>query len=339
MFKKYNIAIVGATGNVGRELLNIISEQNFPVNEVTALASRDSLGKEVSFGDKILKIKSLDDFNFQNIDIVFSAPKSSQIARNFIPRATDNGCIIIDKSSAYRQDSDVPLVIPEVNGDEIAKYKNKNIIASPNCSVIPLCVALKPIDDEVGIKRIVVSSYQSVSGASKEAMDELFSQTRGMLMYHEKENKVFPKQIAFNVIPQIDDFMADGNTKEEWKIVAETQKILERKIPITVTAVRVPVFIGHALSVNIELEDDLTPEAARKILAKSPGITIMDEKKPGGYITPADIAAIDDICVSRIRRDDSVKHGLNMWVVGDNLRKGAALNAVQIADLLIKDYL
>ncbi|MEK6733544.1 MAG: aspartate-semialdehyde dehydrogenase [Pseudomonadota bacterium] len=332
--KKFNIAIIGATGNVGREILSVLDERDFPVDNIYAVASRSSLGKSVSFGErKILKAQTLDSLNFKEVDIAFFAAGSS-ISKEYAQKAADSGCIVIDKSSCFRMNSKVPLIVPEVNGETIKDHKN--IIASPNCSVIPLMVALKPLHDEAQIKRIVVSTYQSVSGKGKYAMEELYNQTKGMFIYKEPELKEFPKRISFNVIPHIDDFMASGDTKEEWKMVVETKKILGNEIELSATCVRVPVFIGHSAAVNVEFEENISVADARKLLKATAGITIIDSHKDAGYATPIDVVREDNVFVSRIRKDPTVDSGLNMWIVADNLRKGAALNAVQIAELLIK---
>jgi aspartate-semialdehyde dehydrogenase len=332
----YKLAVVGATGNVGREILSILHERNFPVSEVVALASTDSIGREVSYGEvDILKVKALEHYDFTGTDIaLFSA--GAEISKLFAPKATEKGCVVIDNTSYFRMHEDVPLIVPEVNIASLAQYKKTNIIANPNCSTMQMVVALKPIHDFAKIKRIVVSTYQSVSGAGKSAMDELYHQTKGIFSFDKHEPINFTKQIAFNVIPHIDEFMDDGYTKEEWKMVGETKKILDSSIEVTATCVRVPVFIGHSLAINIELENELSPENATKILRRAPGITVIDTREDGGYITPIEVAKEDPVYISRIRKDPTVKYGLNIWVVADNLRKGAALNAVQIAEELIK---
>lgn len=336
---KYKVAIVGATGNVGREMLSILDERNFPVKEVVALASQKSSGKEVSFGDdEILKVQDLAKFDFKGTDIVL-ASAGSAVSKDFAPIAAKAGAVVIDNSSFWRMDKDVPLIVPEVNPDDIKMYNRKNIIANPNCSTIQMVVALKPLHDAAKIKRVVVSTYQSVSGAGKEAMDELFRQTRGIFVNDSVEKDVFAKQIAFNVIPQIDVFMDDGSTKEEWKMQVETKKILDEKIEVAATCVRVPVFVSHSEAVNIEFENPITAEDARRILARSKGVLVIDKPDPeDGFATPVETTGMDAVFVSRIRRDPSVKHGLTLWIVADNLRKGAALNAVQIAELL-EEYL
>ncbi|MDJ0627429.1 MAG: aspartate-semialdehyde dehydrogenase [Rhodobacter sp.] len=330
----YRVAVVGATGNVGREMLNILAERQFPVDQIAALASRKSLGTECSFGDKTLKTKDLDTFDFTGWDIALFAI-GSEATKTYAPRAAKAGCIVIDNSSLYRYDPDVPLIVPEVNADAIHGFRNKNIIANPNCSTAQMVVALKPLHDRATIKRVVVSTYQSVSGAGKEGMDELWDQTKGMYVPgQEKEPSKFQKQIAFNVIPHIDSFMEDGSTKEEWKMVAETKKIVDPSIKVTATCVRVPVFVGHSEAVNIEFEDFLDEDEARDILRTAPGILVVDKREDGGYVTPAECVGDYATFVSRIRQDGTVENGLNLWVVSDNLRKGAALNAVQIAEVL-----
>ncbi len=330
----YRIAVVGATGNVGREMLNILAEREFPVDEIVALASRKSLGTDCSFGDKTLRTLDLDTFDFAGWDIAFFAI-GSEPTKKYAPIAAKAGCVVIDNSSLYRYDPDVPLIVPEVNPDAIEGYAKKNIIANPNCSTAQMVVALKPLHDRARIKRVVVSTYQSVSGTGKEAMDELWNQTKGMYVPgQEVAPSVYPKQIAFNVIPHIDSFMDDGQTREEWKMVAETKKILDPKIRLTATCVRVPVFVGHSEAINIEFEDDLDEAEAREILRESPGILVVDKREAGGYITPVDCVGDYATYVSRIRQDPTIDNGLNIWVVSDNLRKGAALNAVQIAELL-----
>jgi aspartate-semialdehyde dehydrogenase len=331
----YNVAIVGATGNVGREMLSILSERQFPVKEVFALASRRSIGVDVSFGDLTLKCKDLETFDFSKVDFCLMSAGGS-VSKEWSPRIAAKGAIVIDNSSAWRYDLDVPLVVPEVNADAVAGYKKKNIIANPNCSTAQLVVALKPLHDRATIKRAVIATYQSVSGAGKEAMDELWSQTRGKYVPgQEFEPKKFTKEIAFNCIPHVDVFMEDGYTREEWKMVAETKKILDPKIKVTATCVRVPVFVGHSEAVNLEFEKPITPEEAREILREAPGCLVIDKREPGGYITPMEAAGEDATYISRIREDATVENGLAMWIVSDNLRKGAALNAVQIAEVLI----
>ncbi|MBY4894190.1 aspartate-semialdehyde dehydrogenase [Rhodobacteraceae bacterium N5(2021)] len=330
----YKVVVVGATGNVGREMLNILDERQFPIDAIEALASRKSLGTECSFGDKTLKTKDLDTFDFTGWDIALFAV-GSEATKKYAPQAAKAGCIVIDNSSLYRYDPDVPLIVPEVNPEAIHGYAKKNIIANPNCSTAQMVVALKPLHDRAKIKRVVVSTYQSVSGAGKEGMDELWNQTKSI--YNPTDDKPankFTKQIAFNVIPHIDVFMDSGDTKEEWKMVAETKKIVDPAIKVTATCVRVPVFVGHSESINIEFEDFLDEDEARDILREAPGLMVVDKREDGGYITPVECAGDFATFVSRIRQDVTIENGLNMWVVSDNLRKGAALNAVQIAETL-----
>jgi aspartate-semialdehyde dehydrogenase len=335
----YKVAVVGATGNVGRELLQVLSERDFPADEVVGLASGRSAGAEVSYGeDDIIKVQNLDTYDFKGTDLVLSSA-GAKISAEFAPRATRTGAVVIDNTSHFRMDPDVPLVVPEVNAHAIAGYTKKNIIANPNCSTIQMVVALKPLHDDAKIRRVVVSTYQSVSGAGKEAMDELFTQTRGIYVNDPMTREQFSKQIAFNVIPQIDVFMDDGSTKEEWKMMVETKKILDPAIKVTATCVRVPVFIGHAEAVNVEFERPITAEAARKALRAAPGVTVIDHRADEGYVTPVECAGDDAVYVSRIREDQTVENGLNLWIVSDNIRKGAALNAVQIAERLVaNDY-
>jgi aspartate-semialdehyde dehydrogenase len=330
----YSVAVVGATGNVGREMLNILDERSFPADEVVALASRRSLGTEVSFGDRTLKVKALEHFDFAGIDICLMSA-GGNVSKEWSPKIAAAGAVVIDNSSAWRYDSDVPLIVPEVNADAISGFRKRGIIANPNCSTAQLVVALKPLHDHAKIKRVVVSTYQSVSGAGKDAMDELDRQTKAIYSLQDVELKKFPKRIAFNVIPEIDVFMEDGYTKEEWKMVVETKKILDPKIKVTATCVRVPVFIGHSEAVNIEFENEITADEARNILRSAPGCLVIDSHKPGGYVTPYEAAGEDATYISRIREDATVENGLVMWVVSDNLRKGAALNAIQIAECLI----
>ena len=330
----FKVAIAGATGNVGREMLNILEERGFPADEVVPLASRRSQGTEVSYGDKTLKVKALDTYDFSDTDICLMSA-GGNISKEWSPKIGKQGCVVIDNSSAWRYDAEVPLIVPEVNPDAIEGFSKKNIIANPNCSTAQLVVALKPLHDKAKIKRVVVSTYQSVSGAGKEGMDELFTQTRAVFVADPVEAKKFTKRIAFNVIPHIDVFMEDGYTKEEWKMVAETKKMLDPKIKLTATAVRVPVFIGHSEAVNIEFENPITPDEAREILRQAPGCLVIDKHEDGGYVTPIDAAGEDATYISRIREDATVENGLAMWVVSDNLRKGAALNTVQIAELLV----
>ena len=330
----FKVAVAGATGNVGREMLNILEERGFPADEVVPLASRRSLGTEVSYGDKTLKVKVLDNYDFSDTDICLMSAGGS-VAKEWAPKIGAAGCVVIDNSSAWRYDADVPLIVPEVNPDAITGFKQRNIIANPNCSTAQLLVALKPLHDAATIKRVVVSTYQSVSGAGKAGMDELFEQSRAVFVADPISIKKFTKRIAFNVIPHIDVFMEDGYTKEEWKMVAETKKMLDPKIKLSATAVRVPVFIGHGEAVNVEFEKPITADEAREILRNAPGCQVVDKHEDGGYMTPYECAGEDDTFVSRIREDITVENGLAFWVVADNLRKGAALNAVQIAELLI----
>ena len=335
----YKVAVVGATGKVGREMLNVLAERKFPVSDLYALASRRSVGAEVSFGDKVVECRDLESFDFKGIDFCLMSAGSA-VSKEWSPRIGAQGTIVIDNSSAWRYDQDVPLIVPEVNGDAIRGFTKKNIIANPNCSTAQLVVALKPLHDAAKINRIVVSTYQSVSGAGKDAMDELWHQTKGKYVPgQEMEPKKFPKQIAFNCIPQIDVFMEDGYTKEEWKMLVETKKILDPKIRLTATCVRVPVFVGHSESVNIQFENPISPEEAREILRAAPGVEVIDKREPGGYITPVEAAGEFSTFVSRIREDSTVENGLAMWIVSDNLLKGAALNAVQIAETLIHQRL
>ena len=330
----YKIAVVGATGNVGREILNILAERHFPIDKIVALASRRSLGTELSFGDEILSTKDLEQFDFAGWDIALFAV-GSEATKLHAPRAAKAGCVVIDNSSLYRYDPDVPLIVPEVNADAIFGYSKKNIIANPNCSTAQMVVALKPLHDRATIKRVVVSTYQSVSGSGKDAIDELWNQTKGMYVPgQEVAPKVYPKQIAFNVIPHIDVFMEDGTTKEEWKMVAETKKIIDPKIKVTATCVRVPVFVGHSEAINIEFEEFLDEDEARDILREAPGLMVIDKREDGGYVSPVECVGDFATFVSRIRQDSTLENGLNLWCVSDNLRKGAALNAVQIAEVL-----
>ena len=329
----YRVVVAGATGNVGREMLNILAERQFPVDEIAALASRRSLGTEVSFGDQTLKTQDLDTFDFTGWDLALFAI-GSDATKEYAPKAAKAGCLVIDNSSLYRYDPDVPLIVPEVNADAIEGYAKKMIIANPNCSTAQMVVALKPLHDRATIKRVVVSTYQSVSGSGKDAIDELWNQTKGMYVPgQEVAPSVYPKQIAFNVIPHIDVFLDDGSTKEEWKMVAETKKIVDKSIKVTATCVRVPVFVGHAESINIETEEFLDEDEARDILRESPGIMVIDKREDGGYATPVDCVGDFATFISRIRQDGTIENGLNLWCVSDNLRKGAALNAVQIAEL------
>jgi aspartate-semialdehyde dehydrogenase len=329
----YKVAVVGATGNVGREMLSVLAERQFPISEVVALASTRSVGTEVSFGDGVLKIKALDYFDFKGTDICLMSAGGS-IAKEWAPKIVAQGAIVIDNSSAWRMDRGVPLVVPEVNADALNEIK-KGIIANPNCSTAQLVVALKPLHDLAIIKRAVISTYQSVSGAGKDAMDELFRQTRAVFVADPIEREKFTKQIAFNVIPHIDVFLDSGYTKEEWKMMVETQKILDPNIQVTATCVRVPVFIGHSEAVTLEFEKPITAERARAVLREAPGVLLIDKREDGGYATPIECAGEDATYVSRIRKDPTVENGLSLWIVADNLRKGAALNAVQIAECLI----
>jgi len=330
----YRVVVVGATGNVGREMLNILAERQFPVDELAVLASRRSLGSQVSFGERTLKTKDLDTFDFTGWDIALFAV-GSDATKKYAPGAAAAGCVVIDNSSLYRYDPDVPLIVPEVNPEMIVGYSKKNIIANPNCSTAQMVVALKPLHDRARIKRVVVSTYQSVSGAGKEGMDELWNQTKSIYNpVDSKPPRLFTKQIAFNVIPHIDVFMEDGTTKEEWKMVAETKKIIDTSIKITATCVRVPVFVGHSEAINIEFEEFLDEDEARDILREAPGIMVIDKREDGGYVTPVECVGDYAIFISRIRQDSTIDNGLNLWCVSDNLRKGAALNAVQIAETL-----
>ena len=335
----YRIAVVGATGNVGREMLNILEERQFPVDELAVLASRRSLGTEVSFGDKTLTTQDLDAFDFTGWDMALFAVGSTA-TKEYAPKAAAAGCVVIDNSSLYRYDPDVPLIVPECNPEAVHGYSKKNIIANPNCSTAQMVVALKPLHDRAKIKRVVVSTYQSVSGSGKDAMDELWDQTKAV--YNPTSDvppKVYTKEIAFNVIPHIDVFMDDGSTKEEWKMVAETKKIVDPKIKVTATCVRVPVFVGHSESINIEFEEFLDEDEAREILREAPGIMVIDKREDGGYVTPKECVGDFATFISRIRQDSTLDNGLNLWCVSDNLRKGAALNAVQIAETLGREVL
>src|SRR3954463_193938 len=330
----YKVAVVGATGNVGREMLNILDERKFPADEVVALASRRSVGVEVSYGDRTLKCKALENYDFSDTDICLMSA-GGEVSKEWSPRIGATGCVVIDNSSAWRYDQDVPLIVPEVNADAIVGFTKRNIIANPNCSTAQLVVALKPLHDLFTIKRVVVATYQSVSGAGKDAMDELFRQTRAVFVADPVEVAQFTKQIAFNVIPHIDVFLDSGFTKEEWKMVVETQKILDPDIQVTATCVRVPVFVGHSESVNIEFEQPMTAEKARAALRAAPGVLVVDKREDFGYVTPIECVGEDATYISRVRKDPTVENGLNLWIVSDNLRKGAALNAVQIAESLI----
>ncbi len=336
----YKIAVVGATGNVGREMLNVLVEREFPYDEIAAVASSRSQGSEIEIGDtgKMLKVQNIEHFDFSGWDIALFAAGSGP-TKEYAPKAAAAGCVVIDNSSLYRMDPDVPLIVPEVNPEAISGYTKRNIIANPNCSTAQMVVALKPLHDAATIKRVVVSTYQSVSGAGKGGMDELFEQSRAIFVGDPKENHVFTKQIAFNVIPHIDVFLDDGSTKEEWKMVVETKKILDPKIKLTATCVRVPVFVGHSESINIELEKELSAKDAQKILRDAPGIMLVDKREDEGYVTPVECVGDGATFISRVREDPTVENGLNIWCVSDNLRKGAALNAVQIAELLGRKHL
>ncbi len=336
----YKVAVVGATGNVGREMLAILAEREFPMDEVAAVASSRSQGMEIELGDtgKMLKCKSLEHFDFTGWDIALFAAGSGP-TKEYAPMAAAAGCVVIDNSSLYRMDPDVPLIVPEVNPDAIDGYKKRNIIANPNCSTAQMVVALKPLHDAARIKRVVVSTYQSVSGAGKAGMDELFEQSRNIFVGDPAEPKKFTKQIAFNVIPHIDVFMDDGSTKEEWKMVVETKKILDPKIKLNATCVRVPVFVGHSEAINIEFENEISAEQAADILREAPGIMLVDKREDGGYVTPVECVGDGATYISRLREDPTVENGLTLWCVSDNLRKGAALNAVQIAELLGRRHL
>jgi len=330
----FKVAVVGATGNVGRAMLNILAERSFPADEVVALASPRSIGTECSYGDKVLKAKVLDHFDFSDTDICLMSAGAT-VSKEWSPKIAAQGAVVIDNSSAWRYDSDVPLIVPEVNADAVAGFRKRGIIANPNCSTAQLVVALKPLHDKARIKRVVVATYQSVSGAGKDGMDELDRQTKAIYSLQDIETKTFPKRIAFNIIPQIDTFMEDGYTREEWKMMAETKKILDLKIKLTATCVRVPVFIGHSEAVNIEFENPISAEEAQDILRNAPGCIVIDKREPGGYVTPHEAVGEDATYISRIREDATVENGLVLWCVSDNLRKGAALNAIQIAEVLI----
>lgn len=330
----YRIAVAGATGNVGQEMLAILEERLFPASEVIPLASSRSVGREVSYGDRILKCKDLANFDFTGVDLCLMSA-GGDVSKEWTPKIAAKGCVVIDNSSAFRYEADVPLVVPEVNASDVDGFAQRNIVANPNCSTAQLVVALKPLHDTFGIKRVVVSTYQSVSGAGKEAIDELWNQTKGIFVTDMPTPKVFPRQIAFNVIPHIDTFMEDGYTREEWKMVAETKKILDPKIKLTATCVRVPVFVGHSESINIEFEKPVTVEEARDVLREAPGCMVIDKHIDGGYVTPIECVGDFATFISRIREDITVENGLNIWVVSDNLRKGAALNTVQIAETMI----
>jgi aspartate-semialdehyde dehydrogenase len=329
----YKVAVVGATGNVGREMLGVLAERAFPADEVVAIASRRSQGTEVSFGERTLKVKAIEHYDFSDIDICLMSAGSAA-SKEWSPRIVAAGAVVIDNSSCWRYDADVPLIVPEVNADAVVNFRKKGIIANPNCSTAQLVVALKPLHDKATVTRVVVATYQSVSGAGKEAMDELFAQTKSVYTLEEVAARKFTKRIAFNVIPKIDVFMEDGFTKEEWKMVAETKKILDPKIKVVATCVRVPVFVGHSEAVNIEFADPISADEARDILRNAPGCLVIDKREPGGYATPYEAAGEDATYISRIREDPTVENGLVLWCVSDNLRKGAALNAIQIAECL-----
>ena len=335
----YRIAVVGATGAVGRQILDALAESSVPADDVVALASENSVGKEVSFGeDQTLKVRDLAKFDFSGVDIGLFSP-GAKVSAIHAPRAAEAGCIVIDNTSQFRMEPDVPLVVPEVNPEALAGYTARNIIANPNCSTIQMVVALKPLHDLVPIRRVVVATYQSVSGAGRLAMDELFNQTKGIYVNDLPVKEQFTKQIAFNVIPHIDEFMDDGSTREEWKMTAETCKILDPDIRVHATCVRVPVFVGHAEAINIEFEHPVTVEEARKAMKDFPGVSVVDYRQDEGYVTPQEVQGEDNVFVSRVRKDPTVENGLSLWCVGDNLRKGAALNAVQIAEKLVAEYL
>ena len=334
----WKVAVVGATGNVGREMLSILADRQFPASEVVALASRKSIGREVSFGERTLRCKDLATYDFHGTDICLMSAGSA-VSAEWSPKIAAQGTVVIDNSSKWRMDPDVPLVVPEVNAAAIAKFAKKNIIANPNCSTAQMVVALKPLHDAAKVKRVVVSTYQSVSGAGKEAMDELFTQTRGIFVTDAPEAKKFTKQIAFNVIPHIDVFMDDGQTKEEWKMGVETRKILDPDIKVTATCVRVPVFVGHSEALTVEFERPISEAQARNLLREAPGCMVVDKREDGGYVTPVECVGDYATFISRIRKDPTVEHGLSMWVVSDNLRNGAALNAIQIAEILISRHL
>lgn len=336
----YRVVVVGATGNVGREMLNVLAEREFPVDELAAVASPRSTGDEIEFGEtgRMLKVRNIEHFDFTGWDIALFAA-GSDVAKAYAPKAASQGCVVIDNSSLYRMDPDVPLIVPEVNPEAIAGYGAKNIIANPNCSTAQLVVALKPLHDAATIRRVVVATYQSVSGAGKQGMDELFEQSRNIFVGDPATPKKFTKQIAFNVIPHIDSFLDDGSTKEEWKMVVETKKIMGSKIRVSATCVRVPVFVGHSEAVNIEFERELSASDAQKLLRDAPGVMLVDKREDGGYITPVECVGDGATYVSRVRDDPTVDNGLSLWCVSDNLRKGAALNAVQIAELLGRRHL
>lgn len=336
----YRVVVVGATGNVGREMLNILAEREFPIEELAAVASSRSTGDEIEFGEtgKMLKVRNIEHFDFAGWDIALFAA-GSDVSKVYAPKAAAAGCVVIDNSSLYRMDPDVPLVVPEVNPEAIDGYKKRNIIANPNCSTAQMVVALKPLHDAAKIKRVVVATYQSVSGAGKQGMDELFEQSRNIFVGDSSTPVKFTKQIAFNVIPHIDSFLDDGSTKEEWKMVVETKKILDPKIKVTATCVRVPVFVGHSEAINLEFEEEISAKQAQNLLREAPGVMLVDKREDGGYVTPVECVGDGATFVSRVREDSTVENGLSLWCVSDNLRKGAALNAVQIAELLGRRHL
>jgi aspartate-semialdehyde dehydrogenase len=335
----YKVAVVGATGNVGRELIQTLAEREFPVDELVALASERSAGREISFGENdTLKVQDLAKFDFKGVDIVLSSP-GAKVSAVYSPKAAAAGAVVVDNTSHFRMDPDVPLVVPEVNREAIAGYTAKGIIANPNCSTIQMVVALKPLHELVPIRRVVVSTYQSVSGSGKEGMDELFEQTRGIYMNQQIQPKKFTKQIAFNVIPHIDVFMEDGSTKEEWKMMVETKKILDPAIKVHATCVRAPVFIGHSEAINVEFEGPVEEDEIRRALRNAPGVSVVDHRQDEGYVTPVECAGEDAVFVSRLRMDPTQENTVSFWCVSDNLRKGAALNTVQIAECLAEDYL
>jgi len=336
----YRVVVVGATGNVGREMLNILAERQFPLDEVAAVASPRSTGDLLDFGENgaELRVRNIEHFDFSGWDMALFAAGSA-VSKQYAPKAAAAGCTVIDNSSLYRMDPDVPLIVPEVNADAIAGYRRKNIIANPNCSTAQLVVALKPLHDFATIRRVVVATYQSVSGAGKQGMDELFEQSRNIFVGNDAEPSKFTKQIAFNVIPHIDDFLDDGSTREEWKMVVETKKILDPKIKVSATCVRVPVFVGHSEAINVEFEKEISAKQAQDILREAPGIMLVDKREDGGYVTPVECVGEYATYVSRVREDPTVESGLSLWCVSDNLRKGAALNAVQIAELLGRKHL
>lgn len=336
----YRVVVVGATGNVGREMLNILAEREFPADEIAAVASARSTGDEIDFGDsgQLLKVRNIEHFDWTGWDMALFAA-GSEVSKVHAPKAAAAGCTVIDNSSFYRMDPDVPLIVPEVNPEAISGYTRRNIIANPNCSTAQMVVALKPLHDFATIKRVVVATYQSVSGAGKQGMDELFEQSRNIFVGDSSEPHKFTKQIAFNVIPHIDSFLDDGTTKEEWKMVVETKKILDPKIKVTATCVRVPVFVGHSEAINIEFENEISAKDAQRILREAPGIMLVDKREDGGYVTPVECVGEYATYISRVREDPTVENGLSLWCVSDNLRKGAALNAVQIAELLGRKHL